>query len=79
MILRYERLFNELIGLEGEADISLVLNRFSGSVTLSGGKDWKATLKLPPPDTRYQTAVDYLLLRFGLIIGLSPYVCEPFC
>ncbi|CAN7128796.1 unnamed protein product [Brassica rapa subsp. narinosa] len=31
-------------------------HKFSGSVTLSGGKDWKATLKLPPPDTRYQTA-----------------------
>ncbi|RID54606.1 hypothetical protein BRARA_G01912 [Brassica rapa] len=31
-------------------------HKFSGSVTLSGGQDWKATLKLPPPDTRYQTA-----------------------
>ncbi|KAF3553944.1 hypothetical protein F2Q69_00018140 [Brassica cretica] len=29
--------------------------RFSGSVTLSGGQDWKATLRVPPPDTRYQT------------------------
>ncbi|KAG2252447.1 hypothetical protein Bca4012_100009 [Brassica carinata] len=42
--------------IKGEADISVTLNRFSGSVTLGGGQDWKATLRLPPPDTRYQTA-----------------------
>ncbi|KAL0790971.1 hypothetical protein Bca101_007217 [Brassica carinata] len=32
---------------------------FSGSVTLSSGQDWKATLRVPPPDTRYQTAGIY--------------------
>ncbi|CAN6894797.1 unnamed protein product [Brassica oleracea var. botrytis] len=37
------------------ATLTVTQIRFSGSVTLSGGQDWKATLRVPPPDTRYQT------------------------
>lgn len=36
------------------------------SVILSG-QDWKATLRLPPPDTRYQTAVWLLSSEFFFI------------
>jgi hypothetical protein len=30
----------------------------------ANGQDWKATLRLPPPDTRYQTAVWLLSSEF---------------
>ncbi|CAN6901963.1 unnamed protein product [Brassica oleracea] len=37
------------------ATLTVTQIRFSGSVTLSGGQDWKATLRVPPLDTCYQT------------------------
>ncbi|KAF2567791.1 hypothetical protein F2Q68_00028486 [Brassica cretica] len=32
-------------------------------IRFSGGQDWKATLRVPPPDTRYQTAMILVPMR----------------
>ncbi|KAL0676295.1 hypothetical protein Bca4012_004276 [Brassica carinata] len=45
--------------LPNASSVPINLSAFSGSVTLSSGQDWKETLRVPPPDTRYQTAGIY--------------------
>ncbi|KAF2591670.1 hypothetical protein F2Q70_00039709 [Brassica cretica] len=51
---------SKLLSAEFQADYPLDTQQFT---IFSGGQDWKATLRVPPPDTRYQTAMILVPMR----------------